>query len=74
MELDSDITLPIFERSEFSTQGLNQPASNKISQIKHRRHFPNQDTKSRIFGDPIDSNESKKSDDESQDEESKKDG
>lgn len=74
MEFDSDISLPVFEKSEFTTDGLSQPTLNKISQIKHRRHFPIQDTKSRIFGYQVESNESKASDDESQDGETTKNG
>ena len=48
---DSKISSSIMEKSDFSTFGLNQGQSNKISMIKHRRHFPSEDTKSHIFGD-----------------------
>lgn len=46
------------EKSDFSTIGLNQGQPNKISMIKHRRHFPSVDTKSHIFGGDLCSSES----------------
>lgn len=49
---NSQASPPAMEKSEFKLIGLNQAKPSKISMVKHRRHLaPNEDTKSRIFGD-----------------------